>query len=40
MGRSKYPVIHRYLNGETHQMVKHLISIHEYIVYEKGDGVN
>ena len=40
MGRSKYPEIHRYLNGGTHQMVKHLISIHEYIVYEKGDGVN
>ncbi len=40
LGRSKYPLIHRYLNEETHQMRKHLISMHEYIVYEKGDGVN
>ena len=34
-GRSKYPLIRRYLNGETRQD-KLLSSISEYIAYVKG----
>ena len=35
-GRSKYPLIRRYLNGETRQ--GNLSSIHEYIVYGREPG--
>ena len=36
-GRSKYPVIRRYLNGETHMERLH-VSMHESIVYGGEPG--
>ena len=36
-GRSKYPGIRRYLNGETHMPKRH-VSMHEYIVHGGEPG--
>ena len=37
VGRSKYPVIHGFLNGETHMDRLH-VSMHESIVYGGEPG--
>ena len=36
-GRSKYPLIRRFLNGETYAR-RPCVLIHEYIVYEREPG--